>query len=230
MRRADRLFQIIQILQRSRRVTTAQDIAEELEVSARTIYRDIRDLMMNRVPIRGEAGSGYILEQGYDLPPLMFNEEEIDAIMLGVHWVHANGDPDIRRASRDVFRKIEAVIPKERRDLLQSARHIVPEPVDSTVITISMPQIREAIRKRLKIRAEYVSLSGDRSTRVLCPLLVVFFQNIQLLVAWCELRKDYRNFRMDCFEQIETLTDTFSRQNFENLQAYLKAQRESGMT
>ncbi|MCG8491307.1 MAG: HTH domain-containing protein, partial [Sneathiellales bacterium] len=139
MRRADRLFQIIQILQRSRRVTTAQDIAEELEVSARTIYRDIRDLMMNRVPIRGEAGSGYILEQGYDLPPLMFNEEEIDAIMLGVHWVHANGDPDIRRASRDVFRKIEAVIPKERRDLLQSARHIVPEPVDSTVITISMP-------------------------------------------------------------------------------------------
>lgn len=230
MRRADRLFQIIQILQRSRTVTTAHDIAEELEVSPRTIYRDIKDLMMNRVPIRGEAGTGYVLEQGYDLPPLMFNEEEIDAVMLGVHWVYANGDPDIRRAARDVFRKIEAVVPKERRDLLQSVRHIVPEPVDTMEIKISMPQIREAIRKRQKIRADYVSLSGDRSTRTLCPMIVVFFQNIQLLVAWCELRNDYRNFRVDCFEQIETLPETFSRQNFENLEAYLRAQRENGMT
>jgi predicted DNA-binding transcriptional regulator YafY len=229
MRRADRLFQIIQILQRQRNVVTAAAIAEELEVSTRTIYRDIQDLMSNRVPIRGEAGTGYLLEDGYDVPPLMFDEEEIDAVMLGVQWVHANGDPDIRRAAHTILSKIQAVLPKDRQELMHRARQVVPTPIDVQDITVSMPLVRRAIREQVKLQTRYCSLVGEYSNRIICPLLIVFFQNTQLLVAWCELRKGYRNFRMDCFEEIQMLEARFSRQNFETLEAYLKSQRENGM-
>ncbi|MFT6558189.1 helix-turn-helix transcriptional regulator [Sneathiella sp.] len=227
MRRADRLFQVIQILQSTGNVITAAMIADELEVSTRTIYRDIQDLMANRVPIRGEAGTGYILDKGYDLPPLMFNEEEIDAVMLGVHWVLSNGDPDIQRAARDVLGKIRSVLPKDRQELMQSARQVVPQPPQQAPIQISMPMIRRSIRERRKLEVVYRSLSGDISQRVICPMIVVFFQNIQLLVGWCELRRDYRNFRMDCFQQAVPLDRFFSRSDFESLDSYLKRSKES---
>ncbi|MBL4907808.1 MAG: YafY family transcriptional regulator [Sneathiella sp.] len=228
MRRADRLFQIIQIMQRRQTAITAQEIAEELEVSLRTIYRDIQDLMSNRVPIRGERGTGYIFEKGYTVPPLMFNEEEIDAIMLGVHWVRVNGDRDISRAAEDILTKIESVLPEDRRNLMHSARQVVPEIAEVTEIKISMPVIRQAIREQYKVRTQYRTLKGDLTHRILCPLITVFFQDIQVLVAWCELRNDFRNFRMDRFESLEKLETPFSRKLIDNLDAYLESQRNSG--
>ena len=111
MRRADRLFQIIQILRRSRRPVTAQALARELETSVRTVYRDVSDLMAQRVPIRGEAGVGYVLEDGFDMPPLMLTAEEVEAVLLGAQWVSGRGDPDLARAAQDLVAKIAAVIP-----------------------------------------------------------------------------------------------------------------------
>ncbi len=226
MRRADRLFQIIQILQRRKSVITADRIAEELEVSTRTIYRDIADLIGSKVPIRGEAGTGYILERGFDMPPLMFAEEEIDAIMLGVHWVRANGDPDIRRAAEDVLAKIETVLPEDRRELMHHARHVVPAPDEPTPIGVTMPVVRHCIRSRKKAKTRYQTPDGRRTERTLCPLMIVFFNNIQLLVAWCELREDFRNFRMDRFDAFEELDQTFSRESFTEFEAYLSKQRD----
>ncbi len=228
MRRADRLFQIIQIMQRRQSAVTANDIAEELEVSPRTIYRDIQDLMSNRVPIRGERGTGYIFEKGYDLPPLMFNEEEIDAIMLGAHWVRVNGDPDIKRAAEDILTKIENVLPTDRRELMHYARQVVPEIVEENVIKISMPLVRQSIREQFKVKTQYRTLKGDLTARVICPLITVFFQNVQLLVGWCELRNDFRNFRMDRFEHFELTDKPFSRHMIKDLYAYLEEQKESG--
>ncbi|MEH6404608.1 MAG: YafY family protein [Sneathiella sp.] len=225
MRRAERLFQIIQVLQRKKTVVTAQEIAHELEVSVRTIYRDIQDLMANRVPIRGEAGMGYILERGFDVPPMMFSEEEIDAVMLGIQWVKYNGDPHISRASENVLSKIEAVLPLDRRRLMHSARQVVPEILNPTKIHVSMPEVRSAIRQHKKAKTCYQTPAGVMTERVLCPLLIVFFESIQLLVAWCELRQDFRNFRMDRFKSFEMLDTPFSDRLFDRLDAYIEIQK-----
>lgn len=228
MRRADRLFQIIQIMQRRAGIITAEEIAAELEVSHRTVYRDIQDLMANRVPIRGERGVGYMLEGGYDLPPLMFTAEEIDALMLGASWVLNNGDPDIQRAAADILSKVEAVLPNDRRGLMQKARQVVPKIDTAPEIKIHMPTVRQSIRNHSKVKTEYVREDGTPSVRVLYPLVTVFFQNIQLLVAWCELRQSFRNFRMDRFESYTPLDETFSARIFEELDDYLRRQREAG--
>ena len=214
MRRADRLFQIVQILQRKSAAITADNIANELEVSVRTIYRDIQDLMKNHVPIVGERGTGYLLQGGYDLPPLMFSEEEIDAIMLGAEWVRANGDPEIRRAAEDVLVKIGAVLPKDRQSLLSSMRHVIHRYEAPHVIQVAMPDVRRAIRQHLKAETDYLTLDERATTRILCPLLIVFFENVQLLVAWCELRNDIRHFRMDRFSRFRVTKDSYSTQKF----------------
>ncbi|MBL4739358.1 MAG: YafY family transcriptional regulator [Sneathiella sp.] len=225
MRRAERLFQIIQVLQRNKSVVTAQAIAQELEVSTRTIYRDIQDLMANRVPIRGEAGMGYILDQGFDMPPMMLSEEEIDAVMLGIQWVKYNGDPHISRASENVLSKIEAVLPPDRRRLMHSARQVIPKFVNTTIIHVSMPDVRSAIRQQQKAKTCYQTPNGILTERIVCPLLIVFFESIQLLVAWCELRQDFRNFRMDRFKSFDLLGTPFSDRLFDRLDAYIETQK-----
>ncbi len=221
MRRADRLFQIIQIMQRQKTVLTAHEIAEELEVSPRTIYRDIQDLMSNHVPIRGERGTGYIFEKGYDLPPLMFSEEEIDAVMLGVEWVRANGDVAIQRAAEDVLSKIGAVLPNDRQALTKSIRHVIPKRELKTPIHVSMPKVRQAIRDQVKSKTSYRTPDGTLTERVLSPLMIVFFEDIQLLAAWCDLRNDFRHFRMDRFEVFEPLKERFSPKLFDQLDKHL---------
>ncbi|MBL4666007.1 MAG: YafY family transcriptional regulator [Sneathiella sp.] len=224
MRRADRLFQIIQIMQRQKTVLTARDIAEELEVSPRTIYRDIQDLMSNHVPIRGERGTGYIFEKGYNLPPLMFSEEEIDAVMLGVEWVRANGDIAIQRAAEDVLSKIGAVLPNDRQALTQSLRHVIPKREMTNHIRVSMPVVRKAIRDQVKSKTVYRTPKNDITERVLGPLMIVFFEDVQLLVAWCDLRNDFRNFRMDRFESFSLMDERFSPKLFDLLDTHLKTQ------
>jgi len=213
------------MLQRKKSVVTALEIAQELEVSTRTVYRDIQDLMANRVPIRGEAGMGYILDQGFDMPPMMFSEEEIDAVMLGIQWVKYNGDLHISRASENVLSKIEAVLPPDRRRLMHSARQVIPQVQDPIKIQVSMPNVRSAIRNQRKAKTCYQTPTGIITTRVICPLLVVFFESIQLLVAWCELRQDFRNFRMDRFKSFDLLDTPFSDRLFDKLDAYIETQK-----
>jgi predicted DNA-binding transcriptional regulator YafY len=197
MRRADRLFRIIQILRRKRRPTTASEIAEELETSLRTIYRDISQLMAERVPIRGEAGMGYVLEGGFDMPPLMLTPDEIEAAMLGAQWVMNRADPELGRAAADLIAKIGHVIPEHLRPLLMepalaALQHRRPE-----VDAIDMARVRTAIRTQGKIALVYRDLGDQESRRVIWPIAVSYWETVRLIVAWCELRKGFRHFRTD---------------------------------
>ena len=227
MRRADRLFQIVQILQRKRGAITANSIAQELEVSTRTIYRDIQDLMKNHVPILGEPGTGYLLQGGYDLPPMMFTDEELDAIMLGAEWVRANGDTEIQRAAEDVLVKIGAVLPKDRQSLLSSLRHTIHKREDTSPIQVAMPEVRRAIRNHLNADTKYLSLEGKSTARTLSPLLIVFFESVQLLVAWCHLRQGIRNFRMDRFSSFDVLDQRYPSHLVDRMRLHLEEEKQN---
>jgi len=197
MRRADRLFQIIQILRRTQKPITADAIAEELETSKRTVYRDIADLIGQRAPIRGEAGVGYILEDGFDLPPLMLTPEEVEAAVLGAQMVAARGDLALSRAAQDLVAKIAAVIPEHLRPLvLEPATRAAPS-WRSTPDTIDMSQVRGAIRAGHKIELTYVDEHERVSRRTIWPFAIGYFETSRLLISWCELRGDFRSFRTD---------------------------------
>lgn len=203
MRRADRLFQIIQLLRRHSRPVTADAIAEELETSKRTIYRDIATLMAQRVPIRGEAGIGYVLDGGFDLPPLMLTTDEIEAAVLGAQWVKAQGDRELSRAAEDLIAKIAATVPEHLRTL-------VLEPVVGTsprwtepVEPLDMAQLRLWCRRGLKLDLDYGDMEGRRSKRTIWPFLVGYRDAVRVVFAWCELREDFRMFRIDRIEGAE---------------------------
>jgi predicted DNA-binding transcriptional regulator YafY len=206
MRRADRLFRIIQVLRRKRRPATAAEIAEELEASPRTIYRDIAQLMTDRVPIRGEAGIGYILEGGFDMPPLMLTADEIEAAMLGAQWVMGRGDAVLARAAGDLVAKIGAVIPEHLRPILLDPVASAPAAPDTVVAdVIDMARVRTAIRAQGKLRLVYRDEQGVETTRIIWPIAVSYWDRVRLIVAWCELRKAFRHFRTDRISSYEFL-------------------------
>jgi predicted DNA-binding transcriptional regulator YafY len=197
MRRADRLFQIIQILRRGARPVTAQAMAEELETSKRTVYRDIADLVGQRAPIRGEAGVGYILEDGFDLPPLMLTPDEVEAAVLGAQLVAARGDPVLGRAAQDLIAKIGAVIPEALRPLvLEPATGAAPN-WKALADAIDMAGVRQAIRAGRKLELTYRDQEGQDTLRTIWPFAIGYYETTRLVVAWCELRQDFRSFRTD---------------------------------
>ncbi|MFS8111482.1 YafY family protein [Rhizobium jaguaris] len=197
MRRADRLFQIIQILRRSTRPVTAADIAEELEVSKRTVYRDIGDLIGQRVPISGEAGFGYLLDPAYDMPPLMLTPDEIEAVILGAQWVAGHSDTLIANAARDVIVKIAAAVPENLRPFIaEPSIGVKPGSRPPTEI-IDVADIREAIRQRRKLALCYQAENGEITDRIVWPVILGYAESHRMLVAWCELRQDFRHFRCD---------------------------------
>lgn len=197
MRRADRLFQIIQILRRSTKPVTGAAIAMELEVSARTIYRDIATLMAERVPIVGEAGFGYLLADGYDLPPLMLTPAELEAIALGAQWVAGRQDAQLAAAARDVLIKIEAMVPAHLRPYIAAPSTGVRPPLAPLPSPVSASVFREAIRQRLRLQLTYRSEAGDETMRTVWPIVLGYSDTQNVLVAWCELRQDFRHFRTD---------------------------------
>ncbi len=197
MRRADRLFQIIQILRRSSRPVTADVIAAELEVSKRSVYRDIADLMGQRVPIRGEAGVGYVLENGFDLPPLMLTADEIEAAVLGAQWVSSRGEPALARAALDLIAKIAAAVPERLRPYALEPATGTPPAWNKEVDTIDMAQVRTQIHAGRKIALRYRDQNGRESERTIWPIAVGYMETVRLLAAWCELRNDFRHFRTD---------------------------------
>lgn len=197
MRRADRLLQIIQVLRRHRKPIAGEAIARELEVSLRTIYRDIDTLITDGVPIRGEAGVGYVLGDGYDLPPLMFKADEIEAAVLGLEWVKRQGDAALARAAEDAIAKIGVILPKELKPVLFDAGLVVPAYFTKTPDNVEVEQIRRSIRENRKIRFDYVRGDGTPSARTIWPLAIAYFEKERLIIGYCELRLEMRAFRTD---------------------------------
>jgi len=210
MRRGDRLFELIQVLRRAKRPLTADAIAQQLETSKRTVYRDITALIGQRVPIRGEAGVGYVLDRGYDLPPLMLTPDEIEAVVLGSAWVTANADPALARAATNVLAKVSQMLPNGMRDIIDDPGVGIPpkrgkplgEPVD-------VGRLRLWSRQGRKLALKYSDETGVVSERVVWPFMIGYGLDSQVLVAWCELRRDFRYFRIDRLAAVQYLEEHF---------------------
>ncbi|MGO4334561.1 helix-turn-helix transcriptional regulator [Labrys sp. KB_33_2] len=208
MRRADRLFQIIQILRRSSRPVTAAALADEIEVSKRTIYRDIADLVGQRVPIVGAPGFGFLLDADYDMPPLMLTPDEIEAVVLGAQWVEGRGDKVLSGAARDVIAKIAAVVPERLRPFIAEPS-IGPKP--STIVAedaVDTTELRRAIRESRKLRLRYRAETGEEAERTVWPVILGYAEASRLLIGWCETRQAFRHFRTDRMIEAEVLQET----------------------
>ena len=205
MRRADRLFQLIQILRRSRHPVTAAALAGELEVSKRTVYRDMADLIGQRVPVQGEAGLGYVLAPGFDMPPLMLTPDEIEAVVLGAGLVARLPDPHLAGAARDVIAKVALAVPERLRAFVVEPS-VGAKPTDGPPSdAIDLRPLRSAIHGGLKLRFRYRAGDGEETARTVWPVILGYSEGHALLIAWCELREGFRHFRTDRIIQVEVL-------------------------
>jgi predicted DNA-binding transcriptional regulator YafY len=210
MRRSDRLFQIIQILRRARGPITADAIGAELETSKRSVYRDIAALMGQQVPIRGEAGMGYVLESGFDLPPLMLTPDEIEAAVLGAQLVGERGDPALAKAAADLIAKIGAAVPERLRPIVLEPTGGVGPPVrEIPADAIDMVGLRNQIRAGKKIGLKYRDEGGRETARTIWPVTIGYLNTVRVLAAWCELRRDFRHFRTDRVIEASFLSDRY---------------------
>lgn len=225
MRRADRLFQIVLFLRR-RRVATARDLAQALEVSERTIYRDIQELSACGLPIEGAAGVGYQVRRGFDLPPLMFDREELRALRLGARMVGTWADHDLSQAAANALRKIEAVLPADLDDPGEAL--YAPNLRNYPVRLVGL--LRRGVTEHRKARFAYRKEDGDSSLRTVWPLGLFYWGAVWTLVAWCELRNDFRNFRLDRMQDPEITGDPFTLQPGQTLEDFLaKVTRREGI-
>lgn len=222
MRRADRLFQIILILSR-RRFATAKDLAESLEVSPRTVYRDVQDLSLSGVPILGEAGVGYQLDPSYRLPPLMFKAEEVEALVVGMRMVEAWGDSELRSSARSILEKVSAVLPDAERDQLASTALFSLSFGAGERSSRNLTELRHAINEQASLRLSYVSEAGESTRRTVRPLGLYFWGRTWTLAAYCELREDFRNFRTDRIETLERTGEHFELVPPCTLRDYIRA-------
>jgi predicted DNA-binding transcriptional regulator YafY len=207
-RRADRLFEIIQILRTARGPVTAAALAESIEVTVRTIYRDIATLQSRRVPIEGAAGIGYLLRRGFDLPPVMFTLEEVDAIALGTRMVKRVRDRRLRQAADSVLSKITSILPDQlRADPAASALYVSDG--DTPANAVDLSEVRTAIRHSRKMRIAYVDDRQRYTRRTIWPVALAYYVDATLIGAWCELRRDYRSFRVDRIAAASTLDQGF---------------------
>lgn len=220
MRRADRLFQLLLELGRGR-VRTARQLGERLGVSERTVYRDIADLAAQGTPIEGAAGIGYSLRAGYQVPPLMFERDELEALALGVAWVSAYGDDELRLAADRVLSKIDAVLPQRLRPGLKAEGIEVLAFSHDPATRRALAAARHALKDQHKLAAEYIDEQGRPTRRVLWPLGLFYWGRVWTLAAWCELRGDYRSFRIDRFGALEVLTVAIPQVPEVSLQGYL---------
>ena len=220
MRRADRLFQIIQSLHHER-VVTARTLAEQLAVSDRTIYRDIQDLSLSGVPITGEAGQGYRLMKGFRLSPLMFNEEELAALLLGARMVQTWTDKSLARAAQQAMAKIEHVLPDHLKPELERQDILVPSFPESVMVAEVLEVLRTAIKQLRKVHFDYQREDKQISQRTVHPLGLVYWGKIWTLVAWCELRDDFRHFRLDRISNIIGLQERYELIPGQTLQDFL---------
>jgi len=208
MRRADRLFQIVLELGRGR-VLTAGQLAERLTVSVRTVYRDVADLVASQVPIEGEAGVGYRLRRGYRVPPLMFDETELQALLFGADVAKAWGDADMAAAADRILAKVDAVLPEALRPSLESSRLLVPDLRGADAANPALGVARQAINTRCRLFIDYRNAAGEPSERIVWPLALVYWGRSWTLGGWCELRQSFRNFRIDRVCEVRALASVF---------------------
>jgi predicted DNA-binding transcriptional regulator YafY len=214
LRRADRLLQIVQVLRRQHAPITAQGIADAVEASIRTIYRDIATLQASGAPIDGETGIGYILRPGYDLPPLMFTRAELETIVLGMYLVRDRADEDLGRAAEDVLAKISAVLPDDLTlNLVRSTVAVYERQSDATLFGSFIPAIRRAVQERRKLQVSYLDGDGIETRRTIWPLGFVYFTHVTLVPSWCELRNAFRVFRSDRFKSLQGTAHHFDSRN-----------------
>jgi len=225
MRRADRLFQIVQLLRRDRAVTAAQ-IASELEVSERTVYRDVQDLVVNGVPIQGEAGVGYALPASFDLPPLMFDAEEIQALVLGARMVRSWSDPRLAEAAKSALAKVEHVLPPRLANRAAKNRLFAPDFHIAKESLAVMSSIRGALEDQRAMRIEYGDQTEQVTERCVRPLALSFWGRSWTLTAWCELRTDFRTFRIDRIRAAEVLARRFEEEPGRSLEDFFARMQE----
>ena len=198
MQRAERLLDLIQSLRRRRCPVTAETLGAELNVSVRTVYRDIGALVRQGVPVRGEAGIGYILDAGFDMPPLMLSPDEIEAVLVGMRWLAERADPVLARAAEDVVSKVAAVLPTHLKPILLDGSLFAPVyGADKPVDQVDVAAVRAAIRQGRKLQVRYRDEAGRESERMIWPIGMTFYDRVRIVIAWCELRQAFRHFRTD---------------------------------
>jgi predicted DNA-binding transcriptional regulator YafY len=208
MRRADRLFELVQII-RGRRLSTADYLAGRMEVSARTVYRDIADLQAQGVPIEGEAGVGYRMRPDFDLPPLMFTKDEAQALVASVRIAQPRLDTALARHAGDALSKILAVLPVASRAAAESLAVYAPPVGPDPATRGHLERLRVAAESRCKVRLRYLDLKDRQSERLVRPLGCFYWSEVWTLAAWCEVRDSFRNFRVDRIEALEVLDERF---------------------
>ncbi len=226
MRRADRLFLLIHALRGRRSAITAQRLAEELGVSLRTVYRDVADLQRSGVPIEGEAGVGYLLRKGSDIPPLMFTPDELEALVVGTRFVRAFGGKRLGREAAAALIKIEAVLPPELRERSSRTRIFAPE-VSRLENSGLIDDLHAAVTGALVLQMDYRDNDSRSTAREIEPLCLAFWGGSWTLGAWCRLRCDFRNFRPDRIVTYSPTGETFMETRERGLEAYMKAMQAS---
>ncbi len=217
--KAERLLHLLQTLRRHRYPVTGKDLAEELGVSLRTLYRDIAALSAQGAHIDGSPGVGYLLRPGFLLPPLMLTQEEIEALVLGSRWVSRNGDEDLQAAAQDLLAKIESILPAELRQDIASSGLMIGPPRDKPMPDRELASIRKAIRTQSKLKIRYLDSADEETLRTVWPFALAWFDGSLILAAWCELRQDYRHFRTDRICEF-TLKDRYPRSRTALLQEW----------
>ncbi len=220
MRRADRLFQIVQIL-RNKRLVTAKMLAERLEVSERTIYRDIQDLSLSGIPVEGEAGVGYMLRHTLDIPPIMFTAEEIEALVIGARMIKTWGGKELASSTQSALDKITEVIPAELKENIEKSKLFSIRFSEREDIDITLDICRKAVNLKHFLSFNYCRADGEYSTRRIRPLGLYFWGNVWTLAGWCELRDDFRNFRLDRIQKIKFENDSFVDEQGQSLADFI---------
>lgn len=223
MSRSSRLFEIIQILRAASKPVLAQQLAETLEVSVRTIYRDIASLQAQQTPMYGAAGIGYVMRKGYDLPPLNLDVEEAEAIAIGLSLIARIGDPDLWRAAGRASRKLVNVAPGTR-NLVASSSGI------NAVDAVNLGKLRAAIREERKVRLAYRDATGRDTTRVVWPIVLIYYVDAVMVAGWCELRAEFRHFRLDRVQRWNLLEDHFTGKGAALLSEWEATQKAAQVT
>jgi predicted DNA-binding transcriptional regulator YafY len=223
MRRADRLFLLIHALRGRRRAVTAQQLAATLGISPRTVYRDVADLQVSGVPIEGEAGVGYVLRKGSDIPPLMFNADELEALVVGTRFVRAFGSSRLAAGARAALLKIDAVLPQELRDRADRSRIFAPALPGPNEARERIDCLHDAVIRRQVLRIDYADGAGTARAREIEPLCLAFWGGAWTLGAWCRLRVGFRSFRPDRILAFATTGETFDDSRERGLAGYLSS-------
>ncbi len=226
MARAERLLSLLQVLRRHKRPVSGARLAQELGISIRTLYRDIASLQAQGADIEGEPGVGYVLRPSFMLPPLMFSQAELEALILGFRWVKKFADEPLTKAAGDAMAKISAVLPDNLKDSLDSTALRVGPRVIQDAEVLDLGIVRAAIRLQRKLRITYIDGAGQESERVIWPFSLGYFQHFRILVGWCELKGDFRHFRTDRIWGVVSLEESYPRHRADLFKQWRATQTE----